>query len=77
LSVPAADRTIVVRALTSPEQLFLVWLLGLPDGVDPADAASEEVMRLDRIGPLPPPATKLRDIFLAAAKFPGRNHQLN
>jgi len=62
------DRICVAKDLASPEEIFLAWLLSLPDSVDATDAAAEEVVRLDRLRPHSPGARRLRELFLAAAK---------
>lgn len=32
-----------------PEEMFLAWVFGLPDGVDVGDAARSEIARIDGI----------------------------
>jgi hypothetical protein len=54
--------------LASPEDIFLAWLLSLPDGVDPSDAAAAEIVRLDRAPLRSPRRKRLRELFVAAAK---------
>ena len=51
-------------ARTSPEDVFLVWLLGLPDGTDPARAARAEIARLDRAAPLAAGPRRLRELMV-------------
>jgi hypothetical protein len=53
--------------LPSPEDIFLSWLLWLPDDADVPSAAADEVARLDRHAPLEPGAKRLRDLLLSAA----------
>lgn len=57
------------RPLPSPEDVFIAWLLWLPDGVDLPEAALQEVARLDRRPALPPGAERLRDLLLAVAQW--------
>lgn len=52
----------------SPEDVFLVWLMGLPADADVAAAARAEVARLDRAAPLRPGPARLRELMLEAAK---------
>jgi hypothetical protein len=54
--------------LASPEDIFLAWLISLPDGVDPCEAAAAEIMRLDRVRLRSPRRKRLRELFAAAAK---------
>ena len=56
-------------SLPSPEDVFIAWLLWLPDGVDLPEAALQEVARLDRRSALPPGAKRLRDLLLAVARW--------
>jgi len=51
----------------SAEDVFLAWLLWLPEGVDVAVAASVEIERLDRAAPLSPRAARLRELMLQVA----------
>ena len=60
-------------SLPSPEDVFIAWLLWLPDGVDLQEAALREVARLDRRPALPPGAERLRDLLLAVARGEGLN----
>ena len=60
------------RSLPSPEDVFIAWLLWLPDGVDLPEAALQEVARLDRRPALPPGAERLRDLLLAVARGQGQ-----
>jgi len=53
---------------TSPEDVFLVWLLGLPDGTDPARAALAEIDRLDRAAPLAAGPRRLRELMAELAR---------
>lgn len=52
----------------SPEEIFLAWLLSLPDSVDASDAAAAEVVRLDRARLRSPRCKRLRELFVAAAE---------
>jgi hypothetical protein len=52
----------------SPEAIFLAWLLSLPDGVDAANAAAAEVVRLDRAQLRSRRGKRLREVFVAAAE---------
>jgi hypothetical protein len=53
----------------SPEDVFLAWLLSLPDDLDPSDAAAQQLVRLDRIRLRSPQGKRLRELFVAAAEF--------
>ena len=55
-------------ARTSPEDVFLLWLLQLPEGVDVAEAARIEIARLDRAAPLSPGPARLRELMAEAAE---------
>ena len=61
------------HSLPSPEDVFIAWLLWLPDDVDLPEAALQEVARLDRRAALPPGAKRLRDLLLAVARGEGLN----
>lgn len=52
--------------LASPEEIFLAWLLSLPDGVDASCAAAAEIARLDRARSVR--GKRLRQLFVAAAE---------
>jgi hypothetical protein len=67
-SASPATTTRTARVLASPEEIFLAWLLSLPDDVDATDAAAEEIARLDRDQLRSPEATRLRELFVVAAK---------
>ncbi|RJG46903.1 hypothetical protein [Mesorhizobium sp. DCY119] len=54
-------------ALSCPEDIFLSWLLWLPQGSDIRTAAAREVARLDRRAPLPDGLRRLRGMFMLAA----------
>ena len=56
------------EGLASPEEVFLAWLLGLPDGVDVSIAAAVEIVRLDHALLRSARGKKLRQLFLAATK---------
>ena len=57
-----------ISAGTSPEDVFLFWLLLLPEGTDIAEAARDEIARLDRAAPLPPGPARLRELMAQTAK---------
>jgi hypothetical protein len=63
--------------LASPEDIFLAWLIRLPDGVDPSDAAAAEVVRLDRARLRSPSRERLRELFVAAAKSAATKNRLS
>ena len=63
--------------LASPEDIFLAWVLSLPDGVDPSDAAVAEIVRLDRARLCSPRRKRLRELFTAAAKSAAPSGRLN
>lgn len=49
-----------LRALPQPEEVFLSWLMGLTEAIDPALAADAEILRLNRYtGPHPAPVRLL------------------
>jgi hypothetical protein len=54
-------------ALSCPEEIFLSWLLWLPQGSDIRTAAAREVARLDRRAPLPDDLRRLRALLITAA----------
>lgn len=54
-------------AQASPEDIFLAWLVGLPDGTDIAAAARDRIIRLDEAGFSSEPARKLRGLLEQAA----------
>ncbi len=53
-------------AQTRPEDVFLLWLLQLPEGTDVAEAARKEITQMDRDAPLSPRATRLRELMAEA-----------
>lgn len=53
--------------LPRPEDIFLAWLMGLPQGADVRMAAAREVARLDRYAQLSAGPGRLRELLLAAA----------
>jgi hypothetical protein len=59
-------------AQSRAEDVFLAWVLGLPDDADIALAAKVEVARLDRSAPLPPGAERLREFLVEATRFSPR-----
>jgi hypothetical protein len=54
--------------LASPEEVFLVWLLSLPDGVDASGAAVAEIARLDCVRLHSARGRRLRELFVAATE---------
>jgi hypothetical protein len=52
----------------APEEIFLAWLLNLPDGVDVSRAAAAEIVRLDRARLRSARGRRLRELFAAAAE---------
>ena len=56
---------------TQPEDVFLVWLLGLPEGTDPAEAARIEIARIDAAGLADGRLHRLRALFGALARTGG------
>ena len=67
---PAASGQIEPLALPgclAPEDVFLVWLLDLPDGADLAAAARSEIARIDRSTLRNAKLARLRDLFVEAA----------
>ena len=61
----------------SPEEIFLAWLLSLPDGVDVSSAASAEIVRLDRARLGSACGKRLRELFVATAECAVPNGRLN
>lgn len=57
-----------LSAQVSPEDVFLLWLLRLPEGADIVEAARDEIARLDRLAPLPPGPARLRALMAEAAE---------
>jgi hypothetical protein len=57
-----------VEGSASPEEVFLAWLLSLPDSVDASDAAVAEIVRVDRAQLRSPRGKRLRELFVAAAE---------
>jgi len=55
-----------IGRLPSPEEIFLCWLLDLPDGADIRAAAAQEIARLDRHRPLASGPKRLRALFESA-----------
>lgn len=53
---------------TEPEDVFLVWLLGLPEGADPAEAARIEIARIDAAGLADDRLHRLRALFGALTR---------
>jgi len=69
------DRNSDIRTHT-PRDLFLTWLLGLPDGVSVESAARTEIARIDGIASPSDELRSLRGLFHQAAAtnphFPSR-----
>jgi hypothetical protein len=57
-----------VEGSASPEEVFLAWLLSLPDSVDASDAAVAEIVRVDRAQLRSPRGKRLRELFVAATE---------
>lgn len=67
-SRPPVSADAGASSLPAPEDVFLVWLLGLPDDADVAAAARTEVARLDRLVALPAAAVRLRALLVQATR---------
>lgn len=61
----------------SPEEIFLTWLLRLPDGVDASEAAAGEITRLDLARLRSPRGKRLHELFVAAAKAAATKRRLS
>lgn len=57
-------------ALASPEDVFLAWLVALPEDADIAAAARAQIARIDRVVPASAPLRRLRALFEEAAANP-------
>jgi hypothetical protein len=57
-----------IEGLASPEEVFLAWLLSLPDSVDVSSAATAEIVRLDHARLRSARGKRLRQLFVAAAE---------
>ena len=55
-------------AQARPEDVFLLWLLQLPEGADIAEAARKEIVRLDGAAPLAPGPARLRELMAEAVE---------
>lgn len=55
-------------AQTRPEDVFLAWLLALPENADTAAAARREIARLDRAAPLGAGPERLRTLMVELAR---------
>jgi hypothetical protein len=53
--------------------IFLAWLLWLPDDADPAIAARVEIDRIDRLAGATATAVELRDLLHAFSQARGLN----
>ena len=61
---PPTDGALPSAASASAEAVFLDWLLWLPPGREPCQAARDELARIDRHPrPLPPTLRRLRALF--------------
>ena len=56
---------------TRPEDIFLAWLIALPDNADPVDAARIEIARIDRTGLANDNLSRLRALFAELAQTAG------
>jgi hypothetical protein len=68
------QRPIAARSLPSPESIFAEWLLWLPRGTNPCDAARAQLASLDRRSLDFPEVQRLRAL-LAAVAGDGARHQ--
>jgi hypothetical protein len=57
-------------AQASPEEVFLAWLVALPESVDVAAAARKQITRLDEAVAVSPPLRRLRALLEEAAGKP-------
>ena len=57
-------------AQASPEEVFLAWLIALPEGEDVAVAARKQIRRLDEATTVSPPLRRLRALLAEAAGTP-------
>ena len=57
-------------AQASPEEVFLAWLIALPEGEDVAVAARKQIRRLDEATTVSPPLRRLRALLVEAAGTP-------
>ncbi len=57
-------------AQTRPEDVFLAWLVALPEDADIAAAARAQIARIDRVVPASAPLRRLRALFEEAAANP-------
>lgn len=60
------------RALPSPEEVLLSWLIDLPPGIDPAEAAARELARPGFDRPADPRIRRLRALLREVAATIGR-----
>jgi hypothetical protein len=61
----------------SPEEIFLAWLVSLPDGVDVSTAAAAKIVRLDLARLRSARGKRLRELFVAAAECAVPTGRLN
>lgn len=59
------------KAHPEPEDILIAWLLWLPRDADVAEAAVEQVARMDRKQPLPQGAARLRELLLQLVEGTG------
>ncbi|MDP3896068.1 MAG: hypothetical protein Q8Q62_05285 [Mesorhizobium sp.] len=57
-----------VPAYCAPEEVFLAWLLWLPEGADMATAARREIARIDRVDNPADPLVRLRTLLAGVAR---------
>jgi len=67
----------LTEGLASPEEIFLAWLLSLPDGVNVSSAATAEIVRLDHARLRSVRGKRLRELFVAAAECAVPKGRLN
>lgn len=67
-ALPISPRPPLAQA--SPEEVFLAWLVALPEGVDVAAAARQQITRLDEAVAVSPPLRRLRALLEEAAVKP-------
>lgn len=60
-------------AALRPEDVFMVWLIGLPRGADVPHAAREEIAKIDRASSSHVGVSRLRDLFAQAAGLQPRD----
>lgn len=68
LNKPTSPRPPLAQA--SPEEVFLAWLIALPEGEGVAVAARKQIRRLDEATTVSPPLRRLRALLEEAAGKP-------